>query len=556
VSDRDERGTSEERERTASTVSDRDERGTSEERERTKSAVTPTSLRPQAPSVHTLEQVARLLGLTEGADALGAVQVRGVTHDSRQVQPGDLYVAMLGERAHGSQFVQAAAAAGAVAILTDPLGRYRSRWANLPVLTVPDARAVLGRLAAEIYGNPAANLHKLAVTGTNGKTTTAYLMESGLRASGLRTGVIGTVATRIDDEVLPSARTTPEAPELHALLAVMRERGVEALAMEVSSHALDMHRVDGLRFDVAAFTNLSQDHLDYHFAMEDYFLAKSRLFTPEHAAAAVVNLDDVHGRRIAGQTRLPLHTFSAAGNPAAAWRASELVAGPDGTEFTVTGPGGVSGSAMVSLPGAFNVANAMAAIVSLVVVGISLDDALLGVAACPGVPGRMERVAVGQSFLALVDYAHTPDAVATLLAALRPVTSGRLVVVLGAGGDRDRAKRPLMGEIASRAADVLVLTDDNPRSEDPAAIMAALRSGAESVATEAAAQLHIEHDRAAAIALAVGLARAGDTVVLAGKGHEPGQEVAGVVRPFDDRAVLTEALRSLSGDPAAAEAAT
>jgi UDP-N-acetylmuramoyl-L-alanyl-D-glutamate--2,6-diaminopimelate ligase len=507
--------------------------------------VTPTSPRPQAGGARSLEQIARLLGLGEASGALGDVEVTGLTLDSRQVRPGDLYAAMQGERAHGSQFVQDAAAAGAVAILTDPLGRYRSRYANLPVLTVPDARAVLGELAAEIYGNPAAALKTLAVTGTNGKTTTAFLLESGLRAAGLHTGLLGTVATRIGTEELPSIRTTPEAPELHALLAVMRERGVQAVAMEVSSHAIDMRRVDGIRFDVAAFTNLSQDHLDYHFAMEDYFAAKARLFTPEHAAAAVINLDDPYGARLARMTQLPLHTYSAAGDSAAAWRATDVVAGPDGSQFTVTGPGGASGAAVVSLPGSFNVANALGAIVSLVVAGVSLDDALLGVAACPGVPGRMQRVAIGQSFLAVVDYAHTPDAVETLLAALRPVTKGRLIVVLGAGGDRDRAKRPLMGEIASRVADVLVLTDDNPRSEDPQAIMAALRSGAESVAMASAATLYAEHDRAAAIELAVGMARDGDTVVVAGKGHEQGQEVAGVVRPFDDVTVLTDALAKL-----------
>jgi UDP-N-acetylmuramoyl-L-alanyl-D-glutamate--2,6-diaminopimelate ligase len=314
--------------------------------------------------------------------------------------------------------------------------------------------------------------------------------------------------------------------------------------MEVSSHALDMHRVDGLVHDVAVFTNLSQDHLDHHFSMEAYFQAKCRLFTAEHAAAAVINIDDPYGVRLAGLTRIEQQTVSASGDPAAAWRALDVVGTPGGSQFTVVGPDGARGSTEIALPGTFNVANALGAVAALVVTGVSLDDALLGVATCDGVPGRMERIDLGQPFLAVVDYAHTPDAVETLLGALRPVTPGRLILVLGAGGDRDRAKRPLMGEIAARGADVLVLTDDNPRSEDPAAIMAALRSGAGAVAREAVARLHVEHDRSAAIAMAVGLARAGDTVVVAGKGHEQGQEFASEVRPFDDREELRRAIGS------------
>ncbi|MGQ0846395.1 MAG: UDP-N-acetylmuramoyl-L-alanyl-D-glutamate--2,6-diaminopimelate ligase [Sporichthyaceae bacterium] len=500
-----------------------------------------TSLRPQTPHGATVGALAARLGVSGLPEPVLGVPVGGVTHDSRQVQPGDLYAALLGERTHGAAFAVQAAEAGAVAILTDPLGRERSKLANLPVLVVPDARAALGQVSADVYGRPAQALTCLGVTGTNGKTTTAFLMESGLRAAGHSTGLLGTVATRIGDEALPSARTTPEAPDLHALLAVMRERGATAVAMEVSSHALDMHRVDGVVFAAALFTNLSQDHLDYHFTLEDYFTAKAALFTPEHAVVGVVNVDDEWGVRLVGRSRIPVRTYSALGADAD-WRIVDLVEAPDGSTFTVLGPDGARGDGSVALPGTFNVANALGAIATLVAAGIPLEAALRGVADCPGVPGRMERISAGQPFLAIVDYAHTPDAVATLLAALRPVTSGRLVVVLGAGGDRDRGKRPLMGEVASRRADVLILTDDNPRSEDPAEILSELRRGAESVFADEAAELHLQHDRAAAIALAVRLAKAGDTVVVAGKGHEQGQEAAGVVRPFDDRTVLRAAL--------------
>ncbi|WP_344604430.1 UDP-N-acetylmuramoyl-L-alanyl-D-glutamate--2,6-diaminopimelate ligase [Sporichthya brevicatena] len=504
-------------------------------------------LRPQKSVPRTVAELGTLVGAELPDPAQRTVQVTGLTHDSRQVQPGDLYAAMIGENVHGAEFVRQAAEAGAVAILTDPLGRERSRVADLPVLVVSDARASLGALAAAIYGDPAAAMLTLGVTGTNGKTTTAFLLEAGLRAAGRSTGLFGTVATRIGDEALPSARTTPEAPDLHALLAVMKERKVDAVAMEVSSHALDMHRVDGIVYDAALFTNLSQDHLDWHFTMEAYFQAKAALFTPAHAKAGVVNVDDPYGKRLAANRQIPITTYSATGDPDADWRAVAVELGPASSTFTIQGPKGVGTTASVSLPGAFNVANALGAIVALVTAGVPLEDAVRGVAECPGVPGRMEKVDAGQDFLAVVDYAHTPDAVETVLTALRPVATGRLIVVLGAGGDRDKSKRPLMGEVAARLGDVVVLTDDNPRSEDPKEILAAVRAGAESVAADERAEILVEHDRAKAIALAVGRAQAGDAVVVAGKGHEQGQESVDkqgkrVVKPFDDREVLGEAL--------------
>jgi UDP-N-acetylmuramoyl-L-alanyl-D-glutamate--2,6-diaminopimelate ligase len=515
-----------------------------------------TGLRPFAPRVRSLADVAAVAGVTAATPELPpdwqGVEVTGVTHDSRQVRTGDLYAALPGEHAHGADFAVHAAQAGAAAILTDPLGRERASLARLPVLVVRDPRAVLGAVAADVYGHPARDLLMLGVTGTNGKTTTAYLLESGLRAAGHLTGLIGTVETRLGDEVVAAIRTTPEAPDLQALLAVMRERRVTAVAMEVSSHALALGRVDGTTYDVALFTNLSQDHLDFHFSLESYYQAKAQLFTEERCRAAVVNVDDSYGRRLASETRVPVTTYSCAPSATsgseADWRAEQVRQHPRGSTFTVVGPQGVHADAEVCLPGRFNVANALGAVAALVTAGLSLDDAILGVADCPGVPGRMEVIDVGQPYLAVVDYAHTPDAVETLLTTLREVTKGRLIAVLGAGGDRDRAKRPLMGEAAARLADVLVITDDNPRSEDPQAIVRAIVAGTQRVPGGARAEVHVMHDRAAAIGYAVRAAGPDDTVVVAGKGHETGQEVKGTVRPFDDRVVLRHAILDRSNE--------
>jgi UDP-N-acetylmuramoyl-L-alanyl-D-glutamate--2,6-diaminopimelate ligase len=469
-----------------------------------------------------------------------AVAVTGISQDSRAVVPGDLYLARAGDRAHGATFAAAAVAAGAVAILTDPSGLAAARGAGVPVLLVPDARAAAGTAAAAVYGDPVRALRTVAVTGTNGKTTTTFLVDGGLRAAGCRTGLIGTIETRVAGERLASARTTPEATELHALFAVLRERGATAVAMEVSSHALALGRVDGVVFDVAGFTNLSQDHLDFHAGLEDYFAAKASLFTPAHSAAGVANGDDTHGRRLLGSAGVPMASYGL--GPDVDWRATDVQLRPAGSTFTVAAPTGVTLPATVQLPGAFNVGNALLAIALLAGVGIDLETAVRGVGGVTGVPGRMERVEAGQPFLAVIDYAHTPDAVDTLLAALRPMTSGRLIAVLGCGGDRDRGKRPLMGAALARGADVAVLTSDNPRSEDPAAILADMAAGARAAAGRA--RIHVELDRRAAIALAVSLARAGDTVVVAGKGHEQGQDVGGVVSPFDDRQVLLAALEA------------
>ncbi|MCK7622121.1 UDP-N-acetylmuramoyl-L-alanyl-D-glutamate--2,6-diaminopimelate ligase [Streptomyces sp. RS10V-4] len=515
----------------------------------------PGAPRPEEVRPTPLADLARQLAVPvpDGADA---VRVTGITHDSRAVRPGDVYAALPGARLHGADFVAQAADLGAAAILTDPSGAERAAATGLPVLAVDDPRGRMGALAVSIYGTPGADLLQIGITGTSGKTTTAYLIEGGLRAAAAKgdgglTGLIGTVESRIGDERLKSERTTPEATDLQALFAVMRERGVRSVAMEVSSHALVLGRVDGCVFDVAVFNNLSPEHMEFHSGMEDYFQAKAQLFTTARSRAGVVNLDDEYGRRLAaGESEVPVTTFSAEGHPDADWRAADVEVGALGSTFTVHGPGGVTLRAASPIAGPFNVSNALAAITALAVAGVDPQTAADGVAAVPGVPGRLERVDVGQPYLAVVDYAHKTDAVESVLRALRKVTDGKLHAVLGCGGDRDRQKRMPMGAAVARLADTAVLTSDNPRSEDPLAILATMLAGAAEVPVHERGTVLVEEDRAAAIAAAVARAEPGDTVIVAGKGHEQGQDIAGVVRPFDDRQVLRDAIAaSLKSQP-------
>ncbi|WP_078946574.1 UDP-N-acetylmuramoyl-L-alanyl-D-glutamate--2,6-diaminopimelate ligase [Streptomyces sp. NRRL B-3648] len=499
--------------------------------------------RPTQLPATPLAELADQLGVTAPE---GAAEITGITHDSRAVRPGDLYAALPGARLHGADFVTQAASLGAAAVLTDPTGAERAAATGLPVLVVEDPRGRMGELAATIYRRPGRDLLQIGITGTSGKTTTAYLVEGGLGASH-RTGLIGTVEIRIGEERIKSERTTPEATDLQALFAVMREEGVTAVAMEVSSHALVLGRVDGCVFDIAVFTNLSPEHMEFHSGMEDYFRAKAQLFTPERSRLGVVNADDEYGRRLAREATVPVVTFSAEGHPDADWRAQDVQIGPMDSTFTVLGPNGERIHAKSPLPGPFNVANTLAAVVALAVAGLDPQTAADGIAAVPGVPGRLERVDAGQPYLAVVDYAHKTDAVESVLKALRKVTKGRLHVVLGCGGDRDETKRAPMGAAAARLADTAVLTSDNPRSEDPLAILATMLRGAASVPAHERGEVLLFEDRAAAVAAAVGRAQAGDTVLVAGKGHEQGQDIAGVVRPFDDRQVLREAIQKTQG---------
>ncbi|WP_371482166.1 UDP-N-acetylmuramoyl-L-alanyl-D-glutamate--2,6-diaminopimelate ligase [Kitasatospora sp. NBC_00315] len=494
--------------------------------------------RPDRVAALPLPEVARLLGLPP----VDGGPVSGVTHDSRAVRPGDVYVAFPGANHHGAAFTAQAAAAGAVAVLTDPAGAELAAGAGLPLLVVDRPRARMGELAAAVYGHPADRLLTIGLTGTNGKTTTSYLVEGGLLGAGRAPGVIGTVEMRVGTERIKSERTTPEATDLHAILEVMRERGADAVTMEVSSHALVFGRVDGVTYDVALFNNLTPEHLDFHPDMEDYFQAKARLFAPGRSRAGVANADDAYGRRLVAEARIPMTTFSARGAADADWRAVDVQLGPVGSTFRVLGPDGAAADASVPLPGPFNVANALAAITVLVTAGLPLDRAVAGIAAVAGVPGRLERVDAGQPYVAVVDYAHKPDALQAVLESLREVTKGRLHVVVGCGGDRDPHKRAPMGAIAARLADTAVLTSDNPRSEDPLAILAAMLTGAAGVPETERGAVLVVPDRAEAIADAVTRAHAGDTVLVAGKGHELGQYVRDEIRPFDDREVLRDVI--------------
>jgi UDP-N-acetylmuramoyl-L-alanyl-D-glutamate--2,6-diaminopimelate ligase len=488
-------------------------------------------VRPRETPRWTLADLAAELGTEASSEAI----VTGISLNTKHVEPGDLYAALPGATVHGATFADVARDLGASAVLTDPDGA--TLVTDLPLIVVDDPRRALAGLSSTFYGRPSDAFTTVGITGTQGKTTTTYLAEAAL--GDRESAVVGTIGTRIGRVPAASTLTTPEAPQLQALFAVMREEAVELCAMEVSSHALVQGRVDGFAFDVAVFLNLGRDHLDFHHDLEDYFLAKAALFTPEHARRAVINVDDPYGRRLRELTPLPVSTFSTDGNPAD-WRAVNIRPHRLGTDLEVLGPDGAAIDLSVPLPGVFNVSNALAVIAALTAAGHDAAELAAGIAASTGVPGRMERVDVGQPFTAIVDYAHKPDAVTAVLSALRPVTAGRLIVVIGAGGDRDHGKRPLMGEAAVRHADVVIVTDDNPRTEDASAIRAAVLEGASAgpgVAVEVAG-------RREAIAHAVHLAHVGDTVVVAGKGHERGQEVHGVVHPFDDREVLVELIEA------------
>ncbi|MDV3128149.1 UDP-N-acetylmuramoyl-L-alanyl-D-glutamate--2,6-diaminopimelate ligase [Mycobacterium sp. 21AC1] len=500
------------------------------------------------PSHPAGEFLAVLAGQVQAVPAAGStlpeVRVTGVTLRGQDALPGDMFAALPGSTAHGARYAEDAISRGAVAVLTDPAGVSElGHGPAVPVLVHPEPRSALGELAASVYGNPAARLRVIGVTGTSGKTTTTYLVEAGLRAAGRIAGLIGTVGVRIDGRALPSALTTPEAPDLQALLAVMVERGVDTVVMEVSSHALMLGRVDGVRFAVGGFTNLSRDHLDFHPTMADYFDAKARLFdpkSPNHAAAAVICVDDEAGVAMASRAAAPVTVST--GSHEAHWRVQDItVSGPGAQEFTVVDPAGVHHALGIGLPGRYNVANAALAVALLDAAGVSPEQGAPGLRTAT-VPGRLQAVDRGQDFLALVDYAHKPGALRAVLETLRAQTTGRVAVVFGAGGNRDAGKREPMGQVAAELADLVVVTDDNPRDEDPATIRAAIMAGA--AGAGGAAEVVEVGDRRAAIDHAVGWAAPGDIVLIAGKGHETGQTCGGQTRPFDDRDELAAALQA------------
>jgi UDP-N-acetylmuramoyl-L-alanyl-D-glutamate--2,6-diaminopimelate ligase len=476
--------------------------------------------------------------------AAGSVEIAGLAYDSRRVAPGTLFFCVPGEHSDGHDFAAQAVAAGATALVVE-----RHLGLGVPEALVPSTRAAMGPVAARFHGDPSARLRVVGVTGTNGKTTTAYLVRALLAASGERCGLMGTVASVVAGVKRPVARTTPEAIDVQGAFREMLDGCDTACAMEVSSHALELGRVGGVRFAAAIFTNLTQDHLDFHADMEDYFQAKRRLFFADPGPQLpVVNLDDPYGQRLAAE--LPGAVTFAIDHPTADYRARILQMDFAGCRVRLHTPAGERDLSL-PLPGRFNVANALGALAATHALGADLGVLMGALERGVHVPGRLEAVREEQDFAVLVDYAHTPDSLENVLRAARELTRGRVVCVFGAGGDRDRGKRPLMGEIAARLADVAVVTSDNPRSESPAAIVAEIVAG---IPSAARAHTQVEVDRRVAIQHAVAQARSGDVVVIAGKGHEQGQELAGGRKiPFDDVTVAREALRARHG--AGAEAA-
>jgi UDP-N-acetylmuramoyl-L-alanyl-D-glutamate--2,6-diaminopimelate ligase len=460
----------------------------------------------------------------------GSVEIADPAYDSRRVGPGALFFCVPGEKVDGHEFAAAAVESGAAALVVER----ELPGFGVPQVVVGDARAAMAPMAARFFGDPTGELRVAGITGTNGKTTTAFLLREILEAAGLRCGLLGTVKQVVGGVEEEVERTTPEAIDLQRTFRRMADGGDAACAMEVSSHALVLHRCDAVEFDVALFTNLTQDHLDFHAGMEEYFESKRRLFETG-PKAAIVNVDDPYGRRLAEEFECV--TFSAAG-AAADLVAGDVGLGARGVEFTVRDV-----RVEARLPGDFNVANALGAFAAALALGIEPADAAKGLAQAGPPPGRFEPVDEGQPFTVLVDYAHTPDSLENVLRAARRLGDGRVISVFGAGGDRDRGKRPLMGRAGAVLSDLAIVTSDNPRSEDPETIVAEVAAGAANGKT-----VEIEVDRRAAIALALGEARPGDTVVIAGKGHEQGQEFeAGRKIPFDDRVVAREELRRLLG---------
>jgi UDP-N-acetylmuramoyl-L-alanyl-D-glutamate--2,6-diaminopimelate ligase len=486
-----------------------------------------------------------------GAELRGdaSIEIRDLAYDSGRVAEGTLFFCFPGERTDGHDFAPAALEAGAAALVVEqPLDL------DVPQAQVEDARAAMAPIAAVFNGDPTSELTVVGITGTNGKTTTAFLVRHLLEAAGRRCGLLGTVQQVVGGQVEEVERTTPEAIDLQRTFNRMLEAGDEACAMEVSSHALVLHRADAIHFAVKVFTNLSQDHLDFHADMEDYFAAKRLLFAGEGGAPlielegglSVLNVDDPYGRRLADELSCgeggECISYSAAGADAEL-SARDVSFDAGGSRFACLSPEGELEVAM-PLPGDFNVSNALAALSVADALGLDLAGAAAALTGAEQVPGRFEAIDEGQPFAVVVDYAHTPDSLESVLRAARRITSGRLISVFGCGGDRDREKRPLMGRAGAEISDLAVVTSDNPRSEEPGAIIDQIREG---IPDDAHAEVLVEQDRRRAIALALGRAGDGDTVVIAGKGHEQGQEFEGGRKvPFDDRDVAREELRRLA----------
>ncbi|GAA3023927.1 UDP-N-acetylmuramoyl-L-alanyl-D-glutamate--2,6-diaminopimelate ligase [Microbacterium dextranolyticum] len=484
---------------------------------------TQNDARPRRETPHGLGEIAREVG---ASDVRGGAVATGVALSTQTVVPGDLFIALPGARTHGAAYADEAIAHGAVAVLTDTAGAALLPD-GVPTVVVADVRPVLGPLAAWFYGFPADTLKTIGITGTQGKTSTSYLVDAALGSR--HSGVIGSMGARIDGEPLPSKLTTPESVQFQALLARMGELGAQVVVSEVSSHAIAMHRLDGMVFDVGIFLNLGHDHLDFHGTQQAYRDTKRELFTSRMSRRGLVNIDDQTGRRFHADPELNVESFSIEGRDAD-WRAIDIDLGPDGSSFTVVGPEGQSARFTTPIPGTFTVSNILSAVAALDRVGHPLEASVAGIARFTGVEGRVQFVPVDADFRVVIDAGHKPEAINALLCALRPSVPGRLITVIGSNGDRDAHKRPLMGRFSAMASDVVIVTDDNPASEDPALIRRAVVRGTRG----SSAEVHDVAGRAEAIHVAVDLARAGDMIVIVGKGDERHQIMADGIVPHSD----------------------
>ena len=493
-------------------------------------------MRPLTSANKKLSECAGFLGI----ELSNAELVTGICSNSRQVQPGDIFAALPGEKFHGASFASEAISKGAIAIFTDNDGAalLRKSATHVPLLVMENPRKLLGPFSSFLYGEPSKSMKVIGVTGTNGKTTTTHLLFQIFRGAGLHAGLIGTVGNQIDDEKFEAIHTTPEADELQRLLALMRDRGVEFVAMEVSSHALAQFRADGVTFETVGFTNLTQDHLDFHQTMANYFQAKSRLFAHEFSNQGSVVIDDSYGMKLKENATLKISSVSVSKN-SADWFFQEASPTKSGYQVLISGPSGIKLNGALNLVGAHNLENVLLAISLAHQAGIEIKNIEAVLPKLTGAPGRLERIERGQDFIALVDYAHTPDAVNRILKSVRQLTNGKIIAVLGCGGDRDKSKRPLMGAALIEGADIPIFTSDNPRSESPMKIIEEMTSG-----LTMPADGRVIIDRRAAIKEAVQCALDGDLLIVLGKGHETGQEIDGKKYPFDDRLILGELLDS------------
>lgn len=462
------------------------------------------------------------------------VAITGLSHASNEIVPGDLFIALPGTKTHGAIFSLDAKSRGAKAVLTDTIGAQMT--SELPVLVVDNPRRIAGILSAWFYCEPMREMFSVGITGTNGKTTTSTLLHQIWRGAGHDAGLIGTVETRIGDEVVKSSRTTPESPDIQSLISIMHERHIRRLAMEVSSHALVLERVRGAHFSVVAFSNLSQDHLDFHQSMEEYFRAKASLFTFEYSDLAVINIDDPYGARLASDCEIQVVRVSR-NNVGADWHYVSAIPQPNGFDVVIRGTGGVLVEGVLRLHGEFNLDNALMTVALAYQSGVDPIEISTLLPTLTGARGRLESVSVGQPFAAFIDYAHSPDSVERVLQVCKAMTPGRVIAVLGCGGDRDKSKRSIMGRALLNGSDVAVFTSDNPRSEDPDEILMDMTSN-----LTIGDPSRIITDRQRAIEYAVSLADPDDLVIVLGKGHEIGQEIAGAIFPFDDRLVLASSI--------------